>query len=218
VAGYFASASFAAGLAPTTRSTRRRILERFREQHAEKSIVTLGKSHIERMVGAKAATPGAALNFLVSLRALMRHAVTAGLRADDPTTGVRAPKYRSSGFYTWTDEDISKFEARHPIGTRARLAMVLLLYTAQRRADVVKLGRQHMRDGVLTVRQQKTGTTLSIPIHPELRKVLEATPIENMTFLTTHGGKPLSVDGFSGWFRRKCQEAGLPSGAAAPRP
>jgi integrase len=215
VAGYFASASFAFGLAPTTRSTRRRILERFREQHGEKGIATLGKSHVERMVGAKAATPGAALNFLVSLRALMRHAVTAGLRADDPTTGVRAPKYRSGGFYTWTDEDISKFEARHPIGTRARLAMVLLLYTAQRRADVVKLGRQHMRDGVLTVRQQKTGTTLSIPVHPELKTVLDATPIENMTFLTTHGGKPLSVDGFSGWFRRKCHEAGLPSRAAA---
>jgi integrase len=215
VAGYFASASFASGLAPSTRNTRRRILERFREQHGDKRIAALGQAHVERMVEARTATPGAALNFLVSLRALMRHAVTVGLRADDPTVGVRAPKYRPGGFYTWSEEDIAKFESQHPVGTRARLALALLLYTAQRRADVVQFGRQHLRDGVLSVRQQKTGTTLSIPLHPELWRVLEATPIGNLTFLTVHSGKPLSVDGFSGWFKRMCRQAGLPPRAAA---
>ena len=104
VAGYFGSASFAMGLADSTRRTRRRILERFREQHGDKGIATLGKVHVERMVNAKAGTPGEALNFLVALRTLMRHAITAGLRADDPTIGVRAPKYRSAGFYTWTED------------------------------------------------------------------------------------------------------------------
>jgi integrase len=215
VASYFASASFASSLAPSTRSTRRRILERFREQHGDKRITTLGRVHIERMVETKAATPGAALNFLVTLRALMRYAVTVGLRADDPTVGIRAPKYRSGGFYTWSEDDIAKFESRHPVGTRARLALALLLYTAQRRADIVRLGRQHLRDGVLSVRQQKTGTTLSIPLHPELKRVLDATPIGNLSFLTVQSGKPLSVDGFSGWFRRMCRRAGLPPGAAA---
>jgi site-specific recombinase XerD len=101
------------GLADSTRRTRRRILERFREQHGDKGIATLGKVHVERMVNAKAGTPGEALNFLVAIRALMRHAITAGLRADDPTIGVRAPKYRSAGFYTWTEEDIAAFEARN---------------------------------------------------------------------------------------------------------
>ena len=189
--------------------------ERFREQHGDKRIAALGQAHVERMVEARTATPGAALNFLVSLRALMRHAVTVGLRADDPTVGVRAPKYRPGGFYTWSEEDIAKFESQHPVGTRARLALALLLYTAQRRADVVRLGRQHLRDGVLSVRQQKTGTTLSIPLHPELWRVLDATPIGNLTFLTVHSGKPLSVDGFSGWFKRMCRQAGLPPRAAA---
>ena len=215
VAGYFASASFASGLAPSTRNTRRRILERFREQHGDKRIAALGQAHVVRMVEARMATPGAALNFLVSLRALMRHAVTVGLRADDPTVGVRAPKYRPGGFYTWSEEDIAKFESQHLVGTRARLALALLLYTAQRRADVVRLGRQHLRDGVLSVRQQKTGTTLSIPLHPELWRVLDATPTGNLTFLTVHSGKPLSVDGFSGWFKRMCRQAGLPPRAAA---
>jgi site-specific recombinase XerD len=91
VAGYFGSAAFATG-AETTRRTRRQILEKFRAEHGDKGIATLGKAHVERMVSARAATPGAALNFLGALRALMRHAVISGLRADDPTVGVRGPK------------------------------------------------------------------------------------------------------------------------------
>jgi integrase len=215
VAGYFGSAVFATRLAESTRRTRRRILERFRVEHGDKGIATLGKAHVERMVNAKAGTPGEALNFLVALRALMRHAISAGLRADDPTIGVRAPRYRSAGFYTWSEADIAAFEARHPKGTQARLAFALLLYTAQRRADVVRMGRQHVRDGLLSVTQAKTGTMLTIPLHPELRAVLEATPAENMTFLVTREGKPFHLDAFSHWFKRKCREANLPSKAAA---
>jgi integrase len=209
VAGYFGSATFA-NLAESTRRTRRQILERFRAEHGDKAIATLGKTHVERMVNAKAATPGAALNFLGALRALMRHAITVGLRADDPTVGIRGPKFKSAGFYTWTEADIAAFEAKHPVGTRARLALALLLYTAQRRADVIKMGRQHVRDGLIHVRQSKTGTTLAIPLHPELCRVLDATPAENMTFMTTTGGKPFHPDSFTHWFKRQCREAGLP--------
>jgi integrase len=209
VAGYFGSATFA-NLAESTRRTRRQILERFRAEHGDKAIATLGKTHVERMVNAKATTPGAALNFLSALRALMRHAITVGLRADDPTVGIRGPKFKSAGFYTWTEADIAAFEAKHPVGTRARLALALLLYTAQRRADVIKMGRQHVRDGLIHVRQSKTGTTLAIPLHPELCRVLDATPAENMTFMTTTGGKPFHPDSFTHWFKRQCREAGLP--------
>jgi integrase len=213
VAGYFGSAAFATG-AETTRRTRRQILEKFRAEHGDKGIVTLGKAHVERMVSARAATPGAALNFLGALRALMRHAVISGLRADDPTVGVRGPKYRSGGFYTWTEGDIAAFEAKHPIGTRARLALALLLYTAQRRADVVQMGRQHLRDGLLHIRQSKTGRQLAIPLHPELQAVLDATPAANLTFLATRDGRTFQPDSFTHWFKRRCQEAGLPPRAS----
>src|SRR5262245_34161680 len=216
VAGYFGSAAFATG-AETTRRTRRQILEKFRAEHGDKGIATLGKAHVERMVSAKAATPGAALNFLGALRALMRHAVISGLRADDPTVGVRGPKYRSGGFYTWTEGDIAAFEAKHPIGSRARLALALLLYTAQRRADVIQMGRQHVRDGLIHVRQSKTGATLAIPVHPELRAVLDGTPGDHLTFLTTARGNPFYPDSLTHWFKRKCGEARLPGRASVHR-
>jgi integrase len=214
VAGYLASAHFA-GLAEGTRRERRHILEAFRAAHGDKGIASLQRAHVERMVEAKAATPGAALNFLATLRGLMRFATTVGLRADDPTVGVRCPPRRSAGIYPWTEDDIARFEAAHPVGSRERLALALLLHTAQRRSDVIRMGRQHVRNGLVEVRQQKTGTALAIPVHPALQTVLDGTPLDQMTFLVTRSGKPFSPLGFTSWFKRACHNAGLPKAASA---
>jgi len=105
------------------------------------------------------------------LRAMMKHAVEIGLRADDPTQDVRAIRVKSDGFHSWTEP---------------RLAFTLLLYTGQRRSDVVRMGGQHIWDGVLQVRQVKTGAELMIPVHAELAKILSEVS-GNMTFLTTSG-------------------------------
>jgi integrase len=214
VISYFNSATFHAS-APNTRRIRRSILERWRVEHGDKRIALLLRAHIERMVAAKAGTPATARNFLHTLRALMAHCVIVGLIATDPTQGIKSASIKTDGFRTWDEGDIAAFEARHPIGSRARLALALLLYTAQRRGDVVRLGRQHMRDGVISLRQQKTGAPLALPVHPELAAVLEATPNDNLTFLTTVAGKPFSPDGFTHWFREMCNEAGLPRGTSA---
>ena len=109
-----------------------------------------------------------------------------------------------------TEGEIEQFETRHPIGSKPRLAMAILLYTGQRRGDVVRMGRQHVRGGYLHVRQQKTGTKLEIPILLALQKIIDDTPNGNMTFLTTHFGKPFSAAGFGNWFRERCDEAELP--------
>ena len=68
-----------------------------------------------------------------------------------------------------TEAEIAQFEAHYPPGSRARLAFALLLYTGQRRSDVIRMGRQHVRVGALEIRQTKTGTALTIPVHPEFR-------------------------------------------------
>jgi integrase len=202
-------------LAAETRRTRRNILERFREQHGDKRIALLQRRHLEDMMAARAGTPQAANNFLKTVRALMQHCITDGICADDPTREVRSMKVRTEGYRTWSEREIEAFEAAHPIGSRARLALALLLYTAQRRSDVVRMGRQHIRNGALSVRQQKTGRSLEIPIHPALQIILDATPTGHLTFLTTQPGKPFSPAGFTNWFRDRCNEAGLPRGTSA---
>ncbi len=212
VAGYLSSNKFT-GLAEWTKRTRRNALERFRQEHGDKPIAQLQRTHVQRLVSDKP-TPSTAMHFLIMLRELMRWSIKAGLRPDDPTQGIDRPKFKSSGYYTWTEDDIAKFESTHPIGTRARLAMALGLYLGQRRADVINLGRQHLRkNGGIQFQQKKTGTPLVIPVHPDLQEILDAVP-QDLTFLTTQYGRPFTDTGFTNWFKKECRKAGLPGNAS----
>lgn len=214
VVAYFNSAAFRT-LAPTTQRTYRGIVEAFRSEHGDKRIALLQREHIARLIHRKAATPAAANNLLRMLRTLLQFAMNEGFRKDDPTAGVKPVKSRSEGFHTWSEEEIAAFEARHALGSRARLALSLLLYTAQRRGDVVRMGRQHIRDGTLTCRQGKTGAVVQIPVHADLRAAIDACPNDHLTFLVTESGKPFSPAGFGNLFREWCREAGLPEACSA---
>jgi integrase len=211
---YLASAAFA-GLADETRRTRRNILERFREAHGDKRIASIERKHVQALIDAKAATPSAARNLLAAIRLLMQFAIDAGIRADDPTLGVKRVKIKTDGYATWTEDDIAAFERRHPPGTMPRLALALLLGTGQRRSDVVRMGRQHVRGDLIAVRQQKTGEPLMIPIGDELRAAIDAVPADRLIFLTTARGEPFTAAGFTNYFRKRCKEAGLSIGLSA---
>jgi integrase len=208
VAEYFDSQQFFASKSAGTQRMRRGILERFRAAYGDRPFALLPAEWIEALLDAK--PPHAARSWLVTLRSLCQFAVKRGWLRTDPTANVKQRIIKSDGFHTWTDDEIAQFEAHHPVGSKPRLALALLLYTAQRRGDVVKMGRQHIRDGALHLKQQKTGITLAIPVHPELRAVLDATPSEHLTFLVTATGKPYGGNAFSEQFRNWCDAAGLP--------
>jgi integrase len=205
---YYQSLAFRQ-LAASTQSMRRSYLERFRETYGNKNIGTMPSAFIAQMVDRM--KPHEGRNWFKTVRALMQHAISIGLCKKDPTQGVRLPKIKSGGRHTWTETEIAQYEAHHPIGTKARLALALGLYTSQRRGDVARFGRQHIRGSALVVRQSKTGTPLEIELHQDLRRVLEATPTEHLTFLVTKSGKPYSSSGLSDEFRAWCDGAGLPS-------
>src|SRR5262249_28916688 len=157
---------------------------------------TLQREHIVKLMAARAGT-GSANNLRKVLRLLMKHAVEIGMRADDPTRDVRAIRPKTEGHHSWTDDEIAQFEAKYPIGSRERLALALLLYTGQRRSDVIRMGRQHIRNGVLEVKQVKTGIELAIPVHPDLRAILNSTLASNLTFIVTKRGTPFTGTPFS---------------------
>jgi integrase len=217
---YYGSVAYRA-MKPSTQSVYRNIIEKFcretdrdGQSHGDKSAATLRREHIAKLMAARADQPDSANGLRKVLRAMMKYAVENGMRNDDPTRDVRAIRVRSEGFHSWTEDEISKFAGRHAVGSRARLAFALLLYTGQRRSDVVRMGRQHARDGVLQVRQVKTGTELTIPVHPALAEIIAATPTDNLTYLTTQFGKPFTAAGFGNWFREQCNAAGLPDCSA----
>jgi integrase len=211
-------------LAPETQRTRRNILENFRERHGSKRIfytdararrvMLLTREHMQKIVNEKIATPFAQRNFLNTLRAMFTWALSEGRVPDDPTLGVKRRKLKSTGYRTWSEAEIERFEAKYSVGTKERLAFALLLYTGQRRSDVVKMGRQHIHKGVLTVDQKKTEGSeeahLEIPVHPKLREIIDSTPSDHLTFLVTSFGKPYSSNGFGNSMREWCDAAGCP--------
>jgi integrase len=206
IVGYYYDQSFLA-LAPSTQRPLRGILERFRAEHGDKRIALLQRQHIIALLRSKKRF--AARHWLMAIRALMKYAVEIGLREDNPAAGVKLPNLKTDGYHSWTEAEIAQFQAYHGLGTRARLALTLLLYTGQRRGDVIRMGRQHIRDGIMHVRQQKTGIELAIPIHGTLASTIAEAPAYHLTFLTTRNGKPFSPAGFGNYFRDCCNEAGL---------
>jgi integrase len=208
---------------PETQRTRRNILENFAKAHGDKPlyrtasngqrIMLLTREHVQRIVNEKASTPFAQRNFVNTLHAMFKWAVAEGRIPDNPTLGVTRIKARSAGFKTWTEGDIERMEAKYPIGSKGRLAFALILYTGLRRSDVVKLGRQHIHNGVITLDQSKTEGSeeahLEIPMHPKLAEIIEATPMVGVkTFLVTSFGKPYTAPGFGNWFRELADATG----------
>jgi integrase len=170
-------------------------------------------------------TPFAQRNLLNTLRAMFRWAVSEGKVPEDPTQGVTRQRLKNTteGYRTWTDGEMDRFIARHPIGTKAYLAFVLLRDTGVRRGDAVELGRQHIRHdllpkqphGWLSFVQQKTETLVEVPVTDAFQAAIDACPNNHLTFLVTSRGEPFTDAGFTNWFRDRCNEAGLPNGLSA---
>jgi integrase len=209
IAGYYASPAFAKNLAPSSQAVRKAVLEAFRREHGDKLIRSMPTKFLRALLDAM--EPTTAKNWLAAIRALTAHAIKVDLIETDPTLGIRLRRIAGDGHHTWSEEEIAAFEAAHPIGSRERLAFALGLYTAQRRGDVVAMGRQHVRNGLLHVTQRKTGKALAIPIHPELQAILATVPATQMTFVQTLRGKPFDPHAFSAWFGEACDAAGLSS-------
>jgi integrase len=206
---YYGSPEFR-DLQPSTRRVRRNILERFRAEHGHRRLKDLQATHVRSIIGAKADKPAAANNLLKLLRVVLNFAIDEGMIASNPTLRVRGYGKNPDGRHTWSEGEIAQFQARHPIDTRAGLALALALYTGQRRSDVTRMGWQHVSGNRISVRQQKTGAGLTIPIHPELARALAALPRTNLTFLVTERGAPFNPNSLGNWFRECCNAAGLP--------
>jgi integrase len=207
IAGYYCDNSFTR-LSPVTRKARRAILEKLRTSHGDKPIALLQRQHILGLLGKK--TPYVAQDWLKVLRGLMKFAVAIGLCPEDPTADIEPLKIKGGTIHTWTEDEIAAYEQYYQIGTRARLAMTLMLYTAARRGDAVNLGPQHVRAGRLTYRQRKTGRVVSMPVHQALAAAIAATPSGHLTFLATEHGAAFTRGGFGNQFRKWCRAAGVP--------
>jgi integrase len=209
---YYASAEFKR-LDGRTRRVRRNLLDNLCRRHGDKPAARMEARHVRSLRNERADRPEAANAILKALRQVYGYATENELVERNPARDVAYIKSGSQGFHSWMLEEVRQFEERHPIGTKARLALALLLYTGQRRSDVIVFGRQHVRDGRLIFIQQKNRNrkpvSLSIPVVPALQKVIAASPCGDLTFLVTDFGRPFTSAGFGNKFRDWCNQAGL---------
>lgn len=221
---YFTSPKYAE-LDPRTQRTRRQILEHTFDEVIADGSCRFGQVELEYFTSKavrdlrnrKQDKPEAANNRVKAIRQVFKWALdeeVGGVTAN-PAREVSYLKSKGKGFHSWTEDEVARFEARHPPGTKAYLALMLLSYTGVRRSDVVRLGPAMVKDGWLSFvpfkGRNKSAVPVEIPVVASLEKYLD---MQLPAFLMTEQGRPFSAAGFGNWFRDRCNEAGLPECSA----
>jgi integrase len=188
---------------------------------ADCPIADMTKKAVRLLRDRKMDMPEGANNRLKAIRRVFAYGMDAheDLVLSNPARDVPYFKTGSDGYYTWNIDDVLQYAERHPPGSMARRALCVLLFTGARRSNAVLLGRQMVRDSILTFTVQKKRKTdkpktLVIPVLPELQAELAIGKQDNLTWLTTTRGKPFTSNGFGNWFKDRCREAGIEQGSA----
>jgi integrase len=179
------------------------MLEKFRERYGAWPLHHINENFLDAYLSTF--KPHAARNHLKALRGFLQHA------KHDVTRGIKALKATSNRHASWPVEVIAQYEAHHVIGSKSRLCFALARYTGAACAEVARIGPQHIVGDEIIITRQKTGVPATIPVHPELRAIIEATPLTGlMTYLVTTGGKQFLPNTLSDQFRKWCDQAGVP--------
>lgn len=205
-----------AKLSDATRRQRDNIFAHVRKTSGTKKYASIKQETIRAGIERRKATPAQARNFLQAMRGLFEWARAADFVKVDPTAGIDTPtRPKTGGFRVWTEEDVTAYQAKWPIGTRQRVWLDVLLCTGLRRGDAVRLGRQHVRDGVATIKTEKSGLTIEVnlPILPELAETLKAGPCGDMAFICGASGRPFVKEAFGNEFHQACRDAKVPGSA-----
>jgi integrase len=197
-------------LSLSTRQQREAIIGHVLETAGREPFAKITRATIVAGRDRRHATPAQARHFLEMMRGLFRWATDVQLIKTNPTGGVADPaRPKNAGIPVWTEEQVEAYERRWPIGTRQRVWLDVLLYTGLRRGDAVKLGRQQVRNGVATIKTEKTDTEVTLPILPVLAETLRASPCGDLTFIVGANGHPLDKRSFGNQFREACRAAGV---------
>ncbi|WP_426526877.1 tyrosine-type recombinase/integrase [Bradyrhizobium sp. McL0615] len=190
------------------------------ERDGAKPFAALRRAHIVAGLDRRAGTPAAARNFLDTMKGLFRWAVERDHVKVDPTADVKTPKRKKGdGFVAWTESDVEAYCLKWPIGTRQRVWLDVLLYTGLRRGDAVRIGKQHVREGVATIRTEKSGETIevTIPVLEVLQRTLNAGPIGDLAWICGARGEPFAKEAFGNEFSAAARAAGVKKSAHGVR-
>jgi integrase len=198
-----------------TQSDKRSVLNRYCKTAGNLPYAGLRKDDVERSRDKRSSTPGAADKLVKYLRTMFKWAIEKKLASENPAVGVTKINTESEGWHTWTPKEVDVYRAHHKIGTKARLALELMLSIGARKSDAAHLGRQHETGGWLRFvawknRNRKSRKTIECPITRDLAAALASTPTGDMTYLANDLGRAFTINGLGNKMRDWCDEAGLP--------
>jgi integrase len=209
-------------LSPLTVKQRRNFLDWMRAEVGEFSM-HIPSSKLIRLRDKKINTPGAADNFVKTVRAMYAWAIKRGMTKENPAANIERLNTNGKGARAWSLTDLDAYRKYHPPGTTAHLALTLFMFTAGRIGDVYRLGpaNEVIRDGEtwLAWKPSKKGSApVEIPILPPLQRAIAARNSIASTYLTTDQGQPFaSKEAFANKFRDWIDAAGLGPDAANAR-
>jgi integrase len=202
-----------------TRRQRENILRQVIEAAGTEQYKVIKEATIAKGRDRRGATPFQARHFVDTMRGLFGWAKEAGFVRTDPAANVKYPQLKSDGgFPEWTEEEVTDFYKRWPIGTRERVWFDVLSYTGLRRGDAVVFGRQHLREYEWLIKTEKSGGEIEVLIPqkfvPELVETLRAGPTSSeMAYICGASGRPLTKESFGNLFREACRKAGIKKSA-----
>ncbi|OWJ76989.1 integrase [Haematobacter genomosp. 1] len=211
---YLSSLKFQ-NLSPSRKRSIRGELDWLREMAGKYHYVRLQVRHVEALM-AKKTGPVAANTVKKNLSMLFNFAAKKlGYTGPNPARHAEKMKTNPDGYHTWTDAEVDRFLARHAVGTKARLVLLLALNTGMSRQDLCRVGWQHVthKEGRARIayKRAKTSVAADLPILPELAEELDKLPSDRMLFITQDarpiGYKPETL---GNWFRDRCGEADVP--------
>jgi hypothetical protein len=173
VVAYYRSTQWS-GLKAETQRTRRAHIEWLREQHGSKRVALPTQPHIEAMM---AVIPNvyARRHWLQAIKPLLQSAVPPTLRVN-PAEGAKVQSPKTRGWHTWTDDEITQYQTYWPLGTQQRFVMEFALEAASRRAEVVRIGPQHVRNSRIRIDRVHGSKAVDIPVTPEPPAACDAMP------------------------------------------
>lgn len=169
-----------------------------------------GTRHVEALMGKKTG-PTAANTVKKNLSMLFNFAIKREMGVTfNPARFADRRKENADGYHTWTDQEIVRFKDQHPTGSKARLAMMLFLWTGASRQDVAAMGWRNVQGDRITYRRGKTGIGADLPIHEELALELADVPRDQFLFVTHGKGLAYKPSTLGNWFKDQCRAAGNP--------
>jgi integrase len=202
LACYRASPTYA-DLAPATKVGYGRMMNILQSLH-EMPLAELTPQFIAQMRDRLAETRGRRIaNYVMAVVSVAcEHGKEHGILSENPVSGVKRVRRARNLAHPnrpWTREE--RRTVLDHVSPQLRVPVALAMFTGLRKSDVLTLTKSAIKNGQISRRTGKTGYEVSLPVHPDLARLLaEAPPHSAVTVAATGAGTPWTVSGFNSSF------------------